>query len=45
MTKITTFCFKHKRKERVTEIEVVDDGIYMTLECGYKMRKFWKPDR
>lgn len=36
---ITTFCFRCKKDEEVISMVINNDGVTMTLACGYTMRK------
>ena len=44
MTNIIAFCYRCKKNEEVTDLEIRTDGVVFTLKCGYTMRKFWRPD-
>ena len=41
MTKIKARCFRHKKIEEVTEMEVLDDGLLLTFKCDFQMKKFF----
>ena len=41
MTQVKARCFRHKKVEEVTDIEVLDDGLLLTFKCGNQMRTFF----
>ena len=42
MTEITAFCFRHKKEEEVVKMVINNDGVTITLVCGYTMRKIFE---
>ena len=45
MVTITMRCYKCHALMKAVDVEILDDGVLVTLECGHKMRKFWKQER
>lgn len=41
MTYITAFCSRCKKEEEVASMVINNDGVTMTLACGYVMRKIF----
>lgn len=41
MTKIKGRCSRHRKKENVSEIEVLRDGLLLTFECGQTSKVFF----
>ena len=41
MTEIKARCNRHRKVEEVTEMEVLNDGLLLTFECGQTSKVFF----